>query len=84
MSVRDITKEVAEIMQRLSSPEVIAAEFCEWSSDRQAAFFNEVRRLSISWMQPASLQWRYMENHLTPGAANMLVEMAEHTDGARR
>ena len=61
----------------------MAALFCDWSSDRQAAFFNEVQRLAEKWPQPAAMQWRWMEGELTPRAANMLIEMAENTDGAR-
>lgn len=84
MSVEsEIRKSFSDVVDHVLSPNGVAALFCDWSSERQAMFFNEVCRLAYAWDQSATMQWRWMEKDLTTGAAQMLLDMAEHTDGAR-
>lgn len=76
-------EKVVDAILDMLTPEAIAARWSDWSSSKQAEFFNELARLSSAWDEPRVMQWRYMEKDLTVDAARMLEEMADHTDGAR-
>lgn len=42
------------------TPEDAAAAFCEFGSDEQAVFFNEVARISQQWEAPFCMQMQHL------------------------
>jgi hypothetical protein len=60
--------------------EFLAEKFADARSDIQADFFNCLANIVNAWEMPHILQWRYMQDHLTPEGKELLNDMKIHTD----
>lgn len=58
----------------------LAHLFCKLFADQQAEFFNCVAEISSIWPTDASIQWRSMQEHLSPEGKKVIDDMKDHTE----
>lgn len=58
----------------------LARLFCTLFADQQATFFNCVAEISSKWPTHASIQWRAMQEHLSPEGKKVIDDMKDHTE----
>lgn len=62
------------------SPEELAFEFTIMSDSQQAAFFNELARLTEQWTTPLCFQMQWITDNaaLTDGARNVMKTIGDY------
>ena len=62
------------------TPQEMAFEFCNMSDAEQAAFFNELARITEKWRHPLCMQLQYLADNetLTTAARAVMIQIGEY------
>lgn len=62
------------------TPQEAAFEFCNWSDEKQAAFFNEIAELTTKWDKPFCFQLQFITDceSLTSGGRNVMEAIGDY------
>ena len=62
------------------APQEAAFEFCNWSDEKQAEFFNEIAELVKKWERPFCFQLQYITDceSLTAGGRDVMESIGNY------